>query len=75
MSQLFMTLYIVERRTASDTNIHSFYFYFYFIFHYCVLINIGTATCICARQLLMKKIWWRWILQFVALLTTDHRRL
>jgi len=65
MSQLFMALYIVERRAFSDTNFHASYFYFMFncilFYDYCAVVNICTTTCTWLRLTAIdKEIWWRW---------------
>jgi len=49
MSELFVTLCIVERRTFSHTNFFTIYFLFYFIFN-CILFYDY-----CAWHLLIKK--------------------
>jgi len=68
-----MSLYIVERRTFSDTDFHTSYFYYIFhcisFYGYCVLVNIRTAECTWLCLTAINKeilLWWWW--------REDHRK-
>jgi len=59
MSQLFMTLCIVERRTSSNANFHTSYFDFILncilFYENCVSINICTTTGTLLRLTVINK--------------------